>query len=238
MTRRFMMALVLAAAVAVPAAQQQDQTADINARIRKEGMDNSQIMRTMHQLTDVYGPRLTGSPNHKAAGEWAIKEMARWGFTNGHLEPFDFGRPGWLNEKASGHIVAPVKDNLVFEVLAWTPSTNGTARGAALQFELPEQPTQAELHASYVQHALSTDEARTHLVKPFGIEWQGRGYVGATDGHRLSLQASESWRDFVREDAPQAAVILNSVESAPRLGELSATALGDECRVFPKSWDV
>jgi hypothetical protein len=150
MNRRFMMALVLAAAVAAPAAQQQDQaTADINARIRKEGMDNSQIMRTMHQLTDVYGPRLTGSPNHKAAGEWAIKEMTRWGFTNGHLEPFDFGRPGWLNEKASGHIIAPVKDNLVFEVLAWTPSTNGTARGPALQFELPEQPTQAELTAFF-----------------------------------------------------------------------------------------
>jgi hypothetical protein len=46
---------------------------DIQARIRKEGMENSQIMRTMHFLTDVYGPRLTGSPNHKAVAEWAIK---------------------------------------------------------------------------------------------------------------------------------------------------------------------
>jgi hypothetical protein len=36
---------------------------DIQTRIRKEGMDNSQIMRTMHFLTDVHGPRLTGSPN-------------------------------------------------------------------------------------------------------------------------------------------------------------------------------
>ena len=35
---------------------------EINAKIRKEGMDNSQIMRTLHFLTDVYGPRLTGSP--------------------------------------------------------------------------------------------------------------------------------------------------------------------------------
>ena len=36
--------------------------AEINAKIRKEGMENSQILRTMHFLTDVYGPRLTGSP--------------------------------------------------------------------------------------------------------------------------------------------------------------------------------
>jgi carboxypeptidase Q len=45
-----------------------------NARIRKEGRENSQILRTVHFFTDVYGPRLTGSPNHKAAAEWAIKQ--------------------------------------------------------------------------------------------------------------------------------------------------------------------
>ena len=146
MTRRLIMSLAIAAAVAVPAAQQQERIdADINAKIRKEGMDNSQILRTMHHLTDVYGPRLTGSPNHKAAAEWAVKEMTRWGFTNGHLEPFDFGRAGWLNEKAAGHIVSPVKDNLVFEVLAWTPSTNGTVRGKAVHLVTPAQATQAEL---------------------------------------------------------------------------------------------
>jgi hypothetical protein len=143
-----MMALAIAAAVAAPAAQQADRNdADINARIRKEGMENSQILRTMHYLTDVYGPRLTGSPNHKAAAEWTVKEMTRWGFSNGKLEPFDFGRPGWLNDKAAGHIVSPVKDNLVFEVLAWTPSTNGTVRGRVLQLALPPQPTQSELTA-------------------------------------------------------------------------------------------
>lgn len=136
---------VLVAVMASPAAQQAPD--DIHARIRKEGMENSQIMRTLHHLTDVYGPRLTGSPNFKAAAEWTVKEMTRWGFVNGHLEPWDFGRPGWLNEKAAGHLVSPVKDNLVFEVLAWTPSTNGTARGQAIQIELPAQPTAAELGA-------------------------------------------------------------------------------------------
>ncbi|HEY7184266.1 MAG TPA: peptidase M28, partial [Blastocatellia bacterium] len=72
----------------VPSATNSDP--DIQARIRKEGAENSQIMRTMHFLTDVYGPRLTGSPNHKAAAEWAIKQMASWGFDNAHLETWDF----------------------------------------------------------------------------------------------------------------------------------------------------
>ena len=42
-------------------------------------MNNSQIMRTLHYLTDIYGPRLTGSPNHKAAAEWAVKQMTELG---------------------------------------------------------------------------------------------------------------------------------------------------------------
>jgi carboxypeptidase Q len=122
-------------------------SADINARIRKEGLENSQIMRTMHFLTDVYGPRLTGSPNLKAAGEWAIKQMTEWGFENGHLEPWDFGHPGWMNERFSGFISSPVKDTLTCEVLAWTPGTNGPVTAKAYQMVLPEKPTQEEFIA-------------------------------------------------------------------------------------------
>ena len=120
---------------------------DINAQIRKEGMENSQIMRTIHYFSDVYGPRLTGSPNHKAAGEWAVKQMLTWGFDNAQLEAWDFGYPGWVNERASGFITAPVQDSLVFEVLAWTPGTKGAVKGQAFQMNLPERPTQEELTA-------------------------------------------------------------------------------------------
>src|SRR5438132_1234952 len=87
-------------------AQQTATQTDINARIRKEAMENSQILRTLHFFTDVYGPRLTGSPNHKAAADWAVKQMTAWGFDNAHLEPWDFGHPGWVNERASGFITS------------------------------------------------------------------------------------------------------------------------------------
>src|SRR5579871_4538266 len=88
--------------------------------LRKEATEHSQIMHTMHFFTDVYGPRLTGSPNHEAAAKWAVKEMTSWGFQNAHLEPWDFGHPGWTNEHLAVHIVSPVKDALVVEALAWT----------------------------------------------------------------------------------------------------------------------
>jgi hypothetical protein len=134
--------LVLGLVVAAPDAQVGSERIDqeVNARIRTEGMDNSQIMKTMHYLTDVYGPRLSGSPNYANAAKWAVQQMETWGLRNGRLEPFDFGREGWLNEKASGHILSPVKDNLVFEVLAWTPSTNGTVTGPAVHIVPPQGP--------------------------------------------------------------------------------------------------
>jgi hypothetical protein len=141
------LSLILSTLVVPVAAQNGD--ADLLNKIRKEAMQNSQIMKTMHMLTDVYGPRLTGSPNHKAAADWAIKQMTAWGMVNAHLEPWDFGHPGWLNERLIAHIISPVKDPLVCEVLAWTPSTRGTVQAKALQIVLPERPTQQQLDSFF-----------------------------------------------------------------------------------------
>jgi len=130
-------------------AQTSNRDDDVRTRIRKEGMERSQILKTVHMLADVYGPRLTGTPNHKRAAEWAIKQMHEWGLVNGHLEPWAFNHPGWLNERLTAHIVAPVKDALVCEVLAWTPGTNGTVRARTYQLVLPEKPTQEQLTAAF-----------------------------------------------------------------------------------------
>jgi hypothetical protein len=130
-------------------------------RIRQEATARSQILKTTQVLTDLYGPRLTGSPNFKSAAEWALKQMGSWGLQNGHLEPWDWGHPGWLNERLSAHILAPVKDSLVGEVLAWTPGTNGPVRAEAIQITLPQQPTKAQL----TEHlAALTDKVKGKIV--------------------------------------------------------------------------
>ncbi|MBA2304104.1 MAG: M20/M25/M40 family metallo-hydrolase [Acidobacteria bacterium] len=144
---------VAVAVAAAPVITSEQIDPEINAKIRAEAENNSQIMRTMHYLTDVHGPRLTGSPNFKAAAEWTVKQMTEWGFKNGKLEPWDFvnadksPRQGWLNERFAGHIIAPVKDSLVGEVVAWTPSTKGTIVADAVHLVPPTRPTQPELDA-------------------------------------------------------------------------------------------
>lgn len=118
---------------------------DVAWKIRQEGTTRSQIMATLHMLADVHGPRLTGSPQLKAASEWARDQMKTWGLANAHLEAWDFGHPGWTNERVTAHIVAPVQDALVVEVLAWTPGTSGARRGPATQITLPARPTREVL---------------------------------------------------------------------------------------------
>jgi carboxypeptidase Q len=135
----------------------------INDKIRAEEKDHSQIMHTMHYLADVYGPRLTGSPNHKAAADWAVKEMTSWGFANAHLEPWDFGHPGWVNERASGYALSPFHDQLTFKVLAWTPSTNGTVTAQVFQLIPPEKPNKDQL-AAYLDSVKDKVKGRIVLV--------------------------------------------------------------------------
>src|SRR5580765_7003385 len=121
--------------------------ADTIAKIRAEGMERSKIMWIEHNLTDVYGPRPIGSPNHHAAGEWAVKTMTSWGMKNAHLEPFTWRGVGWLPGRASGYITSPVKANLKLEAIPWTPSTNGTVSGDVVQIIPPQNPTEDELTA-------------------------------------------------------------------------------------------
>jgi carboxypeptidase Q len=147
--RRALALCLIVSLLVLPVLAQSQSDKDLLERIRKEEATNSQIMKTMHMFTDVYGPRLTGSPNHKAAAEWAVKQMTAWGLQNAHLEPWDFGHVGWLNERFTGHIISPVKDVLTCEVLAWTPSTRGVVRANAYQLILPERPNQEQLTAFF-----------------------------------------------------------------------------------------
>ncbi len=130
--------LALSLLLPLVAQERVDQVTD--AKMRSEELEHSQIMHTLHMLTDRYGPRVTGTPNHELAAKWAIAQMTQWGLKNAHLEPWEFGHPGWLNESASGHIDAPVHENIKFEILAWTPSTPGKVLASAIQLIPPQGP--------------------------------------------------------------------------------------------------
>ncbi len=151
--------LVLGFVITVSASPQTPSTATekiddaMNAKIKAEGMERSKIMWIEHFLTDVYGPRPIGSPNHKAAADWAVKTMTSWGMKNAHLEPFTWRGIGWMPGRATGFITSPVKANVKFETLPWSPSTKGTVSGQVLHLVPPTTPTEAEMTAYLTEMA-------------------------------------------------------------------------------------
>ncbi|MBV9405525.1 MAG: M20/M25/M40 family metallo-hydrolase [Acidobacteriaceae bacterium] len=101
-------------------------------RIRTEAFSNSKVMETMFYLTDVYGPRLTGSPNFKTAGDWTVKRLREYGLANVKEEKWGpFGR-GWQCKYFEAHMAEPQFSALVGIPLAWTAGTNGSLTGEAV----------------------------------------------------------------------------------------------------------
>ncbi len=145
-----------------PAAQERVES-DVYWKIRAEVTDRSQVMRTLHVLTDRFGPRLTGSPNLRGSQDWIVKQAGEWGLKNAHLEPWSFGHPGWLNERLAVHVIAPVKDALVVEALAWTPGTNGPVRAETTLIEPPARPTKEQL-ATYLDSVRDRVKGRIVLI--------------------------------------------------------------------------
>jgi hypothetical protein len=93
-------------------------------RIRDEGLNRSQVMPTLMYMTDVIGPRLTGSPGMKRANEWTRDTLAKWGLQNAHLEQWGpFGR-GWTLKRAYAMVDGPTAFPLIAYPKAWSPGTD------------------------------------------------------------------------------------------------------------------
>jgi len=102
-------------------------------RIKNEAFgNNSKVMDTVFYLTDVYGPRLTGSPNFKSAGEWTVKKMNEWGLANAKMEAWGpFGR-GWSCTHFSAEMKEPEFQPLIGFAQPWSPGTDGPVSGEAI----------------------------------------------------------------------------------------------------------
>ncbi len=127
----FLVPFVCAAVVATGAlgvSAQSGESVDLAAvqRLKEEGFDRSQVMDTAWWLTEVHGPRLTNSPQMRAAADWTVKRLTEWGLSNVAQEPWDqeFGR-GWSNERTVAHVITPTPWPVLAYARAWTPGTNG-----------------------------------------------------------------------------------------------------------------
>jgi carboxypeptidase Q len=119
--------LIVTLCVSVVPAQSPPEKLDYEtiAKIRDEALTRSQVMDHISWLSDVYGPRLTGSPAILQASDWALKKFNEWGLVNGHREIWPFGK-GWSLVRFSAQMIEPQVQPLIGFPGSWTPGTRGT----------------------------------------------------------------------------------------------------------------
>jgi hypothetical protein len=102
-------------------------------KIKAEGLERSQVMDTVWWLTDMYGPRLTNSPQMRAAADWTTKKLSEWGMVNVKQEPWgaSFGR-GWSNERTVVHVVKPTPWPVIAYAKAWSPGIPSATQADAV----------------------------------------------------------------------------------------------------------
>src|SRR5688500_3128623 len=118
--------LLVAAALALVAVYSTGASAqaDVLQQIRTEALQKSQVMKFFAHLVTVIRPRLTGSPEYKAAAAWSRDTLASSGMADAKLEPFEFGR-GWVLDKLVIEMVEPRYMPLNGYAEAWSASTKG-----------------------------------------------------------------------------------------------------------------
>jgi carboxypeptidase Q len=108
----------------------------MTARIREEGMNHSQVMDIAFHLTDVSGPRLSGSPGLKRAQDWAVDQLKTWGMVNAKREDWGKFGKGWEIQKNYVAMTTPYYHALIGIPKAWTPGTNGAIKGEVVYFKV------------------------------------------------------------------------------------------------------
>jgi len=138
MTLRFASTIAAGFLAVLPAVAQAPALANVNTQLRAQETKDSQLMWWLHEVSDVYGPRLTGSPGLRAAQDFAVGQMVKWGFSNVHLEAWNFNHPGWQNWDLEANAVSPFQQPLNVRAVSWTPGTNGPVSGEAVYVNIQD----------------------------------------------------------------------------------------------------
>lgn len=110
-------------AIAVPLGAQTTVDTTGAGAIISQAMDHSEVMKNLEYLTDVIGPRLTGSTAMRRANDWTAERFKAYGLTAA-LEPWDFGVT-WERGTVTARLLAPFRRNVIAESWAWTEGNGG-----------------------------------------------------------------------------------------------------------------
>lgn len=114
----------LAGARVVPSA-----AVELDKALIAEVKTNTELMKNLEYLSDVIGPRLTGSRGLQRANEWAAKKMKAYGLKNVRQEAWEVPI-GWERGPATMKVIEPdTGRSLLIASAGWSPGTRGKVTG-------------------------------------------------------------------------------------------------------------
>ncbi len=109
-------------------------------KIKKEGLENSKIMEYASWLTDVYGPRLSNSPQYQRAADYTQDVFKEIGLENAHLHKWGPFGNGWELKRFAIHGNSPYS---YFPIIgypkAWSPGYGEPQIGEAIYLDIQEK---------------------------------------------------------------------------------------------------
>lgn len=174
---------LLAASVSRPALSQ-DLTVDTAGAwlLIDQAMNHSEVMQNLEHLTDVIGPRLTGTPAVRQANDWTMQRFKDYGL-EAHLEAWNFGGT-WERGPMWVRMVAPRVHDVVAASWAWAPGTNGkTVRGPVARIDA-SAPDSLAAYRGRVKGAFV-------MLRAPSLVWNG-------DGPAMTAADSERQREQLR----------------------------------------
>ncbi len=160
-------ALLLPVLVLAPASLRADDSPNLEVvhRIKTEAFENSHVMDHLFHLTDVNGPRLTGSPGFASAAKWVVGELEKMGATHPREEKWGtFGR-GWSFSNFSIQMRKPVYAPLHGTPMAWCDGTKEPVRGLIVPTTL--------LHEDETRRNVDIAKIRERIDE-YQKDWKGK----------------------------------------------------------------
>src|SRR5437588_9150842 len=219
--------VVLLAAGAMPLISAQSEKLDFPmlGRIRDEGLNRSQVMDHISWLSDVYGPRLTGSPAIQQASEWAMRKFGEWGLANIHQERWKFGK-GWSLVRFSAMMLEPQPQPIIGYPREWSSGTKGPVTADVVRVQIANEADFGKYRGTLAGKIVLTQPARRVRMlegpiilrmddqyekeaetTPVPAPAAGRGRGPSTGSGQVPATAAQAFRDKLEEFYAAEAVV-------------------------------
>ncbi len=195
---------------------------------------SSEIMKNLTYLSDIIGPRLTGSAALKRANDWTLEKMKEYGLTNVHLEPWTLAE-GWERGHCHGRIVEPENGRtLTIASYGWTPGTNGKVVGDVVILNA-KKASDLEPYKGKLKGAIVLDGAPAKLSPIAEVEKQPmfgppRGKDEKGKFEKFNFEEFRAYRKMKNEFLAKEGVIAVFSDAGKHLGLLNMggdAAIGD-----------